>query len=438
MRSSKGLVASSALLKIVPVLGLMIHPAAQAQTFTVLHSFTGGADGSMPIAGLRLDHAGNLYGTTYLGGYFGGICEYNPGCGTVFSLVHKGSAWIFAPLYAFQGGNDGYLPQARVTIGPDGGLFGTTTAGGGGPCLLGGLPGCGTVFNLRPPAVACKAVLCRWMETVIHLFNNTDGEFPESEVVFDQAGNLYGTTVQGGANGDCSEPGDNCGVAYKLVPSNGSWTEIVLYDFSQPNEASEPTSGVIFDNAGNLYGTAGSSSGGGLVYQLAPGDPSWVMSVLYDHFSADSGEFPEGTLFLDASGNLYGVALSGGPGNAGIAYELSPSSNGWIFSNTYSFTYQYGGVPQGGLVSDRTGNLYGVAFRGGKFGAGTVFKLTPGQGGTWKYTSLHDFSGGADGANPRGSLIFDSTGNLYGTTPVGGSGNCSGGCGVVWEIQPNH
>jgi hypothetical protein len=178
------------------LLGALMFGAqvAQAQTFTVLHNFTGGLDGSSPYAGLSMDGGGNLYGTTSAGG---------TGYGAVFELSRKGSGWVFHPLYSFAGGTDGEGPVARVIMGPNGTLYGTTYAGGV-PGCSGGY-GCGTVFNLRPSPIVCRAVLCSWVETVLYSFNgDSDGANPLlGDIVFDQSGNLYGTTENGGGVG-CS------------------------------------------------------------------------------------------------------------------------------------------------------------------------------------------------------------------------------------------
>ena len=177
-----------------------------------------GRDGGEPQAGLSMDRAGNFYGTASTGGNTTGNCAIrNPhGCGTVFQLSRKGSGWLLTPIYTFSG-PDGSNPQARVIVGPDGSLYGTT--------IYGGDANEGTVFNLRPPASACKSALCPWTETVLHSFQGfTDGAEPTfGDLVFDGAGNIYGTTPHGGQ-------GDN-GTVYKLTHSNGGWTETVLYRF---------------------------------------------------------------------------------------------------------------------------------------------------------------------------------------------------------------
>src|SRR5271169_6626419 len=173
--------------------------SAQAQTVTILHSFTGHGDGGAPYAGLTMDQAGNFYGTTLAGG---------AGYGTVFKLTHSGSNWVLSTVYAFQGGNDGGYPTARVVFGPDHVLYGTTSGDGDNG-------GQGTVFNLRPPSHPCRSINCPWTETVLYRFTGTDdGGYPGyGDLTFDAAGNIYGTTMDGGAN--CS-PYYNCGVVFEL------------------------------------------------------------------------------------------------------------------------------------------------------------------------------------------------------------------------------
>ncbi len=187
---------------------------AKAQTFTVLHSFAGGADGGGPLAGVTLDGGGNLYGTTQAGGYTEGACSHG-GCGTVYRLKHAGSGWTLSSLYSFHD-SDGRIPIARVVFGPDGSLFGTTNEGG--------YQENGVVFNLRPPSTVCKSVLCPWTETVLHEFTGTpDGCLPYlGDLTFDAAGHLYGTTADCGlATG---------GTVFELARQpSGSWLESILY-----------------------------------------------------------------------------------------------------------------------------------------------------------------------------------------------------------------
>jgi uncharacterized repeat protein (TIGR03803 family) len=370
---------------------------------------------------LTIDRAGNLYGTAYAGGA--------SGQGTVYQLTHKSSGWIFTPLYGFTGGNDGAHPIAGVIMGPDGALYGTTTFGGNPSCDS---PlGCGTVFKLRPPATGCRTALCPWTETVLHAFQEgDDGDGPGfGDLLFDQAGNIYGTTISGGVH--------HGGVVYELRPSGSGWTESVLYSFAGGSGGNTPYAGVILDNADNLYGTTfgGGLDSSGTVYKLVH-SMGWAEEVLYSFMFGDDGGYPLGGLISDQSGNLYGTTASGAKG-AGTAFKLSPSGSGWTFSLLYSFIG--GGIncgPSASLAMDAAGNLYGTTVCAGKYGLGSVFKLTP-SSPYWTYTSLHDFTGGSDGEDPMSDVVFDANGHLYGTTTGSDNGNCyNSGCGVVWEITP--
>jgi len=399
-----------------------------AQTYTVIHNFTG-PDGATPMVGLTMDKAGNLYGTTEYGGTGGeGYCG-SSGCGTVFKLAHKSSGWVFNPLYSFQGGSDGAYPEARVVIGADGSFYGTTTKGGEpGDCY--GWPGCGTVFNLKPSPARPKTALSPWTETVLYRFQGTpDGSYPAGEMAFDYTGSLYGATSGGGAYGH-----DYSGTIFELAPSNGGWTESVLYSFQQ----AEPN-GVTFDQAGNLDGTTviGGDNDDGTVFQLARSGPGWTLNTLHD-FSGDDGYSLFAGVTFDSAGNLYGATLNSQPNGDALVFEMTPSNGGWAYNVLYRFVQSYGGGPAAQLVMDAAGNLYGTtrgaAFTNNPFGS--VFKLTPSNGG-WFYTDLHDFAGGSDGSTPYSSLVLDAQGNIYGTASAGGtSSNCKGGCGVVWQITP--
>jgi len=400
----------------------VIMQPAQAQSFVPLHPFTGGQDGGIPYAGVSIDRAGNLYGTTYEGG--------SSGRGTVFKMVHKNGGWLFTPLYSFAGGNDGSGPQARVIVGPNGTLYGTTAGGGGTGC---GGNGCGTVFNVRPASHASGSILAPWSETVLYSFaGGTDGETPApGDLVFDQAGNIYGTTYYGGGSTGCN--GFGCGTVFKLtLSSGGQWTESILYSFTAGNGGSSPM-GVIFDGAGNLYGTT--SGGGtyncGTVFQLTPNGSGWAENVLYS-FNPNIGDgcTPLAGLIFDGSGNLYGTNYTAGYQGGGTAFELTPDGQGvWTETVLNAFTSGVGdGGLQGALTLDAAGNLYGTTYGGG-LGLGAAFELIP-SGGYWTYTSLHDFINYDDGEFPIGNVILDAYGNAYGTASQGGENEY----GVVWEI----
>jgi len=416
------------------VLGMMFAtaflaaPAVNAQTYTVLHSFTGGGDGGDPGTNLVMDRAGNLYGTTYSAG--------SDSFGGVFKLVHGRTGWVLYPLYAFTG-TDGSSPQGLI-MGPDGSLYGTNSGGGGGGSCGGA--GCGTVFKLTPPATVCKSAECSWSATILHHFTGqADGGTPLGALVY-QAGNLYGTTRFGGSAGS--------GVVYELSPSNGGWTETVLYTFSGSNDGGNPYGGVVFDSAGNLYGTASCCTffGTDNVFELSPSGSGWTETVLsnFGPYGGLQPYSPLAGLIRDSAGNLYGTANQGGSSRLGAVFSLSPANGGWIMTSLYSFTADYGDEYPAfaSLFMDAAGNIYGTTpgLYGNSPGAdyGNIFQMTPSNGG-WSYNNLYSFTGGSDGAYPFSTVIMDGSGNLYGTTYGGGTVNvraCNGGCGVVWEITP--
>ncbi len=426
----------AALATVVLALAGFLTPAAQAQTFNVLHAFTDGADGALPYSGLTMDRAGRLYGTTLTD---------STGGGTVFRLTQKDSSWVFAPLYHFTGNGNGAWPEARVVFGPDGTLYGTTQKAGGAYFDV--------VYNLRPSASACTSALCAWSETALYKFSGTDGyNLDYGDLIFDPDGNLYGTAevngddCYGGAPGGhrpaCERGDPGCGGpygnVYKLTASAGGWTRTAVYSFTQSYDGAQPASGVIRDAAGNLYGTAMTCGGGpgcpgaGTVFQLTPAGSCFQEHTLYTFTNGADGGIPVASLIADAAGNFYGATSVGGSGGGGTVFELTPSNGGWTFQLLYSFTGS-GNTPGHlrNLALDAAGNLYGTTYSGGAYGLGSVFKLTPGNG-VWTYTSLHDFTNGNDGSHPYSNVVVDANGNLYGTASAGGQNNY----GDVWEITP--
>jgi uncharacterized repeat protein (TIGR03803 family) len=401
---------------------------ANAQTYSVIHTFTNAPDGAVPYAGLTIDDAGNLYGTTSLGGYVGtAVC--NEGCGTVFKMAHTESGWTNAILYAFRPlPFDGVIPSSRVIFGPDGALYGNTYEGGA--YYL------GTVFRLTPPSNPCNTAPCPWKESFYSFTPDyLHGAGPIADVVFDRNGNLYGTTVLGGTE-TCERSPNACGVVYEIAAPVQQWQESVIHNYMQ-STGSQPYAGIIFDNSGNIFGvtTAGGTDDEGTVYEMTQSGGSWTYNVLYNFTAQNDGSRPDGNLIQDASGDLYGTTALAGSGGGGTVFELSPSGGGWTFSVIHSFTGTEG--PVDALTMDAGGNLYGTTYKDGAYGFGNVFKLSP-SNGSWVYTSLYDFTGGADGGNPLSNVTMDSAGNLYGTAAYGGSDRrlCGGGCGVVWEITP--
>jgi uncharacterized repeat protein (TIGR03803 family) len=389
--------------------------SAEAQTFTVLHNFTLGADGGGPDSGVTIDAAGNLYGTT-VGGGNTTTCGFF-GCGIVYKLTHKNAGWILNPLYAFNSIPDGYVPYAPVVISSNGAIYGTT--------FYGGQPGGGTVYELTPPQTAPKSALTPWLKTQVYTFRGApDGAYPGyGQLVFDQAGNLYGTSSIGGNRG--------AGAVFKLTPSGGGWTESILYNFQGGTaDGVEPLSGVAFDRAGNLYGTTvhGGPSNDGVVYQLSPSGSGWVEHVLH-FFQGSDGLNPQGGVATDPSGNVYGTTETGGSSGGGTVYELSPSGNGWNFQTLYSFPEP--GAPMACVTLDAAGNLYGTTYLGGSEGFGNIFKLTHDNSG-WHYSEVYDFTTSSPAGGPVGGVSIDANGNLFGTTQNGGTY----GRGTVWEVTP--
>lgn len=407
--------ATALFFALVFALAVVATPAVQSQTFTVIHHFTDGGDGAYPISGLTIDAAGGFYGTTFGGG--------SAGFGTIFRLKYSGSGWTLTPIYGFAGGNDGASPWGRVTIAQDGTLYGTTYQGTVDGCNG---DGCGTAFHLTSSPGIPKSALAYWEEGVLYRFTGgSDGGAPQGDIIFDQLGNIYGTTVFGGGSG--------CGVIYELTPSGDGWTETVLYSAQNNGDGCGPFGGVLADRLGNLYGVfvGGGPHGYGSVYELSPSGSSWTEQTVYGFSGGADGGLPAAGLILDAYGNLYGTTRTGGTGG-GTVFELTPVDGGWRFKTIYAFGNAYpGDGPWDKLVMDDAGNLYGTTWAGGAYLQGSVFELTPSQGG-WKYTSLHDFTDGGDGALPRSSIVFDTNGNLYGTASVAGAY----GYGVVWEITP--
>jgi uncharacterized repeat protein (TIGR03803 family) len=376
-----------------------VSQPAQSQTYNVIHNFTRiGSDGASPFGGPVLDSSGNLYGTTYAGGTYGS--------GNVYRLSPSGSSWAYSSLYNFKAGTDGVGPGfGSLAMGADRALFGTTEGGGY----------FGTDFAI------CE---CPGREAQIHRFGmGTDGAQPLGGVVLDSEGNFYGTASLGGAYGN--------GTVFEEKRSDGGWSEITLYSFTGGNDGTNPAAAVTLDAHGNLYGTTsfGGANNVGVVYELSPSSSGWTQTVLYTFQGLTDGENPLGGVVLDEAGNIYGGTFDGGANGGGTVYELSPSAEGWTFSVLYSFTGGYGG-PYNKLTIAK-GSIYGFTEGEGAYGFGSVFKLTPANGG-WTFTDLHDFAGGSDGAVLYGSVAVDSAGDVFGTTNEGGSLNQ----GLVFEITP--
>lgn len=376
-------------------------------------------------------------------------------------------------LYSFSGGSDGGTPYyGPLVLDPEGNLYGTTQFGGNGSCVFNGIYGCGTVFELSPNPDGT------WTEKVLHSFSGIDGDGaqPFHGVVIDEAGNLYGTTFYGGLT---SCPGGlGCGIVFELTPSNGSWTESILYQFTGGADGWNPSAGLTLGASGDLYG---STLNGPVVFKLTHEFGQWSYSVIYQssrtqlpgnlifnpdhnlyglgydggfmdqgmigelrsrprwaprviHYfrgGADGGQ-PFGSLTLDPSGVIYGTATGNGGGFTAdsTVFELMPSPNaGWKYKIIYTFCCF--DEPYAGVIEDPSGNLFGTTTRGGANEWGDVYELTQ-DSGIWSQTILYSFTGGKDGGRPYAGLVRDGAGILYGTSINGGDFNN----GTVFEIEP--
>ena len=377
------------------ILLVLAAAAAQGQTLTTLYSFTSGADGKQPYAGLVRDAAGNLYGTTQ----YGGIKRCPLGCGTIFKLDATGKETL---LHSFTGGADGATPIAGLIRDSAGNLYGAAS--------LGGHFKVGTVFKLDSAGTF----------TVLYSFTGApDGAQPHSGLLRDAQGNLYGTTVSGG-DLTCN-PSGGCGTVFK-VDTTGK--ETVLHTFTGGADGKFPQAALIRDAAGNLFGTTTSAGDAGLGTAFEV-DSTGKETVLHSFAGGADGQSPFAGLVVNGQ-DFYGATAGGGPPAFGTVFKLDKTGMETVL---YTFTGGAdGGFPFASLIHDSAGNFYGTTDAGGAFGFGTVFKLDK----TGKQTVLYSFTGGADGGSLNGSLFRDAAGNLYGTTQLGGAFNL----GTVFKITP--
>jgi uncharacterized repeat protein (TIGR03803 family) len=392
--------------------------------YSIVYNFTGGADGGWPFSGLIADSAGNLYGTTNVGGNTSSSCHLGNGCGLVFKIDSSGNQSV---VYTFTGGADGSNPHAALIRDQDGNLYGTTTGGGknASSCPL-TTGGCGVVFKIDSSG----------KETVLYSFaGGSDGADPVAPLVRDAAGNLYGTTLSGGSPGGiCGSYG--CGVIFKVDTSGN---ETLLHTFQGGADGSHPAGGVLRDSAGNLYGMSeggGKSSfcvgGCGFIFKL---DPSGNETILYS-FNGPDGALPIGELTRDDAGNFYGTTELGGNVSTlcglgcGVVFKLDTLGNESVL---YAFSGDLdGAAPQTGVIRDPGGNLYGTTYYGRNLtggcrslGCGVVFRLDP----AGSETVLHVFHK-SDGNQLYNGLVRHN-GSLYGTTYTGGPL----GFGVVYKVH---
>ncbi len=319
----------------------------------------------------------------------------------IIALAPVAPAQTFSVLYQFRSGSSGINPYAGVVLDASGNLYGTTHNDGAFAS--------GTVFKMTASG----------KEKVLHSFSQFggDGVFPEyGTLVRDSFGNLYGTTIWGGINEQC------CGTVLKV---SASGKETVLYRFTGTGGDGFPLAGVVRDSSGNLYGATpnGGPNNAGTVFKI---DSAGKKTILYSFTGSPDGAYPQAGLLRDSKGNIYGTTMQGGSSGAGTVFEVDSSGKETVL---YSFTGAAdGSFPESGLIRDSRGNLYGTTSAGGAQPAGTVFKVDP----SGEETVLYNFTGSADGGFPvEGSLVRDSAGNLYGTTPQGGASYF----GVVFKVD---
>jgi len=420
----------------------------------VLYSFQSVPDGATPVGAVVFDKQGNLYGATRDGG--SSSCPSVQQCGTVYQLAppaKSGDPWKETVLYIFTGNTrkDGASPYGGLVIDAAGNLYGTTGYGGTGNCVvLGILMGCGTVFELSPP----KQKGGPWTETVLYSFPTPkQGFVPWGDLVFDGAGNLYGATIYGGGYGtNCGDAYYKyCGAVFELSPpksKGGKWTEKTLHGFKgvavgvQFGDGANPNGGLVLDGTGAIFGTT--SIGGyncpqfqgvgcGTAFELKPPAKTggvWTEKVLRRFTDGNDGASPNGGLIFDAEGSLYGVAEAGGTQDSGVVFRFTQTGGRWIESLLHSFQGTKDESDPQGLVFDSLGNLY--------CSSGSIVRLKrPKQKmGSWVLTVLYEFQGPPDGRTPL-ELTMRTGDALYGTTVYGGAEqSCQGGCGTVFEVFP--
>ncbi len=396
---------------------LLAATLASAQTETIIHNFqqSNPKDGMNPYSGLIADPEGRLYGNAWMVG-----ASDN---GIVFAMAPpttSGESWHYGILYNFGEAPDGANPRGNILRDKNGNLYGTTQNGGS--------YGCGTVYELSPPAQAGS----KWAETILHDFDctqgATDGADPTAGVIFDDAGNLWGTTSGGGTAG--------LGTVFELASpstSGGTWTETVVYNFQGNPDGSEPFGTLVYAGHNKFYGLTpyGGSDGHGTFYEV------WsdgTEKVIHSFLNKEDGGSPAGTPILDGHGNVYGSDNSGGSTGNGVVFEFTPPTGdtGWTGKILYDFLGTDGSSCQG-LVFDSTGALYGSTWGGGSAGFGTVFQLTPPTSrGQWSETVLHNFAGPPSDGQSVWTAPVVVDGVLYGVTYKGGAENM----GTVFAVTP--
>jgi uncharacterized repeat protein (TIGR03803 family) len=378
--------------------------ATPAHSYQVVHDFTGGADGGAPPYTLLVDKKGDFIGTASFGG------QNNDGI--VFKLMEKDSGWKIEPIYEFtdQDGEPGW----GITL-----VRGSLYTNAGYAEVMGGP--CGSALQLNRANAPADAA--QRSSVLMHTYVEKEDGCPTGNLVLDRAGNAYGVTQGGGANG--------WGSVLELTAGGSGWTETILYSFQGGDDGGLPYSGLTFDKAGNLYGTASArgAGGAGTVFELSPSGSSWTFNLVHSFAGAADGAQPVAGLAFDKAGDLVGATTSGGSNGGGTVFELTPAQGSWTFGVLADMTGSDG--PVAALTLDSKGAIYGTNFMDGAFGYGSVFKLTSSKSG-WVYKDLHDFTGGSDGGYPGGSVVPGADGNLYGTAVLGGADNF----GVIYQVAP--
>lgn len=406
------LASRSATVRLLAVAVLMGSPCAFAQTLTTLYSFGANVhDGADPLPGIVFDKAGNIYGSASIGGS-------QNGDGMIFELVRpteQDGSWDQVVIRRFRGRPDGSSPQGIPVLTASGKIFGTTYAGGANNM--------GTVFSSLPPATAGGP----WTTRTLYSFGGFTGDgLNPNHGLIAGFGGFAGVTSNGGAR--------RRGTVFLLSPpatSTGTWTETILYSFKPVPDAAFPSSDLVMDKNGNLYGTAlqGGANNLGAIYEISPpavAGGAWTETVIYS-FNGTDGTLPIGRLVLDASGALYGTTAGGGAEFEGTVFKLTPPATAgapWTESILFNFSGSSdGGNPEGGVTLDKNGRIFGSASSGGDGGpdfGGVIFVLDPPavEGGEWTETILHHF-GGPDGFSPAAPVVLRQDG-IYGTTTLGG------------------
>jgi uncharacterized repeat protein (TIGR03803 family) len=360
----------------------------------------------------------------------------------ILTIVPIVQAQTFTVLYNFAGGPDGYFPSTPLTIDRSGNLYGTANLGGNdNDCVVDQFRGCGTLFKLSRHGSA-------WTFNVLYSFlGGSDGAYPETAVVFGPDGSLYGTTGEGGTNGCFAE---GCGTVFKLQPPptfcpafSCAWTKTTLYQFTGGYDGGKPLGSPSFDHAGNLYGTTeytGQGSPAATVYELTPSNGGWKFSIVYSFPDNGQAATPYDGVVFDPQGNIWATTYYGGiqdcgdpqlPNSCGIIFELIPSGSGWTENTVFQFHRSIGGGPTGNLIFDQSGNLYGTLQANGPNGGGSVYQLNPSSQAVTVLASLPGSGGTVSG--PTGNLVMDAAGNLYGVTEGAGAHNL----GSIFKLSPS-